>query len=204
MSALNRKPRLRSGHSWWPLAGVALVCLVLGSGAEEAREWGRYEREAIEAGETWRLVTGHFVHLGWGHLWLNLATLGLLAVIFDEALSAIGCLWVLLGSIIGIDAGLYLLQPGVAWYVGLSGVLHGVIAAGSLSLLGRDQTQFGLFIAAALIAKLSFEQGFGPLPFTQSASGGPVVVAAHLYGAVGGTVAMLPALWRRHFFVPGE
>jgi len=198
MSALNRKLALPSGSSWWPLAGVALLCLVLGFGAEEAREWGRYEREAIEAGEFWRLLTGHLVHSGWSHLWLNLAALGLLAVLFAEARTPLGWLWVLLSSAVVIDVGLYLLQPGVAWYVGLSGVLHGVIAAGSLSSLGREQTKSSLVIVAALLAKLGFEHWFGPLPLTQSASAGPVVVAAHLYGAVGGAMTAIPGLWHHH------
>ena len=196
--ALIQKIGLWPRSAWLPLAGIALICFVLAFGAEDAREWGRYERVALETGELWRLVTGHLVHLSWSHLWLNLAALGLLAIIFGEVLSAMSCLFVLLLSILGIDVGLYLLQPEISWYVGLSGVLHGVIAAGSLLLLWRDQTRFGLVIAATLIGKLSYEQWFGPLPFTQSASGGPVVVSAHLYGAIGGAVAVIPGILHRH------
>ena len=35
----------------------------------------RYSREGIENGECWRLVTAHFVHLSWMHLWLNALSL---------------------------------------------------------------------------------------------------------------------------------
>jgi hypothetical protein len=38
-------------------------------------------------------------------------------------------------------------------------------------------------------AKLIFEQVVGPVPFTAETVGGPVVVAAHLYGVVGGLLA---------------
>ena len=38
-------------------------------------------------------------------------------------------------------------------------------------------------------AKLIFEQVVGPVPFTAESVGGPVVVAAHLYGTIGGLLA---------------
>ena len=40
-------------------------------------------------------------------------------------------------------------------------------------------------------AKLGWEQLAGPLPFTGETAGGPVIVDAHLYGAVGGALAAL-------------
>jgi hypothetical protein len=44
-------------------------------------------------------------------------------------------------------------------------------------------------LALGLGAKLAFEQLVGPVPFTAQSVGGPVVVAAHLYGAVGALLA---------------
>jgi hypothetical protein len=70
----------------------------------------------------------------------------------------------------------------------LSGVLHGVVAAGALALMLRRQT-LGTVLALGLGAKLIFEQVVGPVPFTAESVGGPVVVAAHLYGTVGGLLA---------------
>ena len=198
MSALIQKLGLWQGRASFIWLGVVLICLLMAFGAEDAREWGRYEREGLEGGEFWRLVTGHLVHLSWSHMWLNVAALGLLAAIFGDALSITRCVLVLLGAVVGIDAGLYLLQPEIAWYVGLSGVLHGVMAAGSLLLLVHEQAKFGLTLAAVLLGKLVFEQLFGPLPMTHSASGGPVIVAAHLYGAVGAALAVLPVVLSRY------
>jgi membrane associated rhomboid family serine protease len=51
------------------------VCAVLAAGGDELRDLGRYDRQAIESGEYWRLVSGHLVHLGFGHVWPNLAAL---------------------------------------------------------------------------------------------------------------------------------
>jgi hypothetical protein len=80
------------------------------------------------------------------------------------------------------------LDPSVLWYVGLSGVLHGLVAAGALALVVRRQA-LGAVLGVCLGAKLVFEQIVGPVPFTAESVGGPVVVAAHLYGSAGGILA---------------
>ena len=77
-----------------------------------------------------------------------------------------------------IDLGLILLEPQVDWYVGLSGVLHGFVAAGALvACLRASRSAHGSRSVSA--AKLLWEQLVGPVPFTAAAVGGPVVVAAH-------------------------
>jgi rhomboid family GlyGly-CTERM serine protease len=168
------------------------ACLLLAAGGDEARELGRYEREALEHGEYWRLVSGHLVHLGAGHLWPNVAALAILGLLFEDAFRNADWWRVSAASAAAIDLGLYALQPGVTWYVGLSGVLHGIVAAGALVLALRRQ-RVGVVLAVALAAKLVFEQLVGPMPFTAESVGGPVVVAAHLYGAVGGLLAQAAA-----------
>jgi membrane associated rhomboid family serine protease len=93
---------------------IVTASLALGLGEDELRQWGRYDREALESGELWRLVTAHLVHLGWGHLWLNLAALVMMAVLFDGLMSASD--WVLASALaaLSIDIGLYLFHPDVA------------------------------------------------------------------------------------------
>jgi rhomboid family GlyGly-CTERM serine protease len=93
-----------------------------------------------------------------------------------------------LAAALSIDLGLYVLEPQVEWYVGLSGVLHGVVACGAL-LLVRLRSTVGVLLAIGLAGKLVFEQVVGPVPFTQASVGGPVITAAHLYGAAAGGVA---------------
>ena len=51
-------------------------------------------------------------------------------------------------------------------------------------------------ICALVIGKLIYEQLFGPLPGSESTSGGSVVVNAHLYGAIGGAIAA-GVFWHR-------
>jgi rhomboid family GlyGly-CTERM serine protease len=164
------------------------VCLVLAAGGDELRELGRYERDAIGNGEYWRLATGHLVHLGFGHLWPNLLALIIVGMLLEGVYRNADWWRVTLASAAAIDLGLYYLEPSVAWYVGLSGVLHGCVAGGAIALLAQRQTLGGV-LALGLSAKLLFEQVVGPVPFTAESVGGPVVVSAHLYGAIGGLLA---------------
>jgi rhomboid family GlyGly-CTERM serine protease len=167
---------------------LLVVCALFGAGGDELRDLGRYERLAIESGEYWRLVTGHLVHLGVGHLWPNLAATAIIGLLFEGVFRNADWLRIGAASAAAIDLGLYALEPQVQWYVGLSGVLHGYVAAGALALLMR-RDKLGVVLAMGVAAKLIFEQLSGPVPFTAASVGGPVVVAAHLYGVIGGVLA---------------
>lgn len=179
---------VRRLREWSALLAIFTACAVLAAGGDEVRELGRYQRDAIESGEYWRLVSGHLVHLGFGHLWPNLAALVVIGALFEGIFRNGDWVRASLASAAAIDLGLYVLDPGVVWYVGLSGVLHGLVAAGAFALLLRRQ-MLGAALALGLGAKLVFEQTVGPVPFTAESVGGPVVVAAHLYGAAGGLLA---------------
>jgi rhomboid family GlyGly-CTERM serine protease len=176
----------------WAVVALALLCLAFAAGGDEARELGRYERLAIENGEYWRLVTAHLVHLSAGHLWPNVAALAILGLLLDDVFRNADWWRVAAAAAAAIDLGLYLFQPGVHWYVGLSGVLHGVVAAGAVALFMHQRALAGA-LALGLTAKLAFEQVYGAVPFTAESVGGPVVVSAHLYGALGGALAEVGA-----------
>jgi len=176
----------------WAVVALLAVCLLLAAGGDGLRELGRYDRDAIDSGESWRLVTGHLVHLGFGHLWPNLAALAVVGMLFEDVFRNADWWRVSAVSAAAIDLGLYTLDPTVLWYVGLSGVLHGFVAAGALTLLLRRE-KLGVILGVGLGAKLLFEQLVGPVPFTAESVGGPVVVAAHLYGAAGGLFAQAAA-----------
>jgi rhomboid family GlyGly-CTERM serine protease len=147
----------------------------------------RYDRDALAAGQWWRLLTGHLIHLGFEHAVLDVAGLALMWALFARDYSARGWFMIIGLSILGIDAGLWLLSSTTQWYVGSSGVLHGVLAAGTCAHLRRREAD-GWVLALLLIGKLLYEQTLGPLPLT---SGGAVIVDAHLYGAAAGAVAAL-------------
>jgi rhomboid family GlyGly-CTERM serine protease len=174
---------------WQVPLGIALLCVALSLGGDTLRELARYERSEVLAGGIWRLLTAHLVHLGTGHTILNVSALGILVWLFDEVLDNTDWAVVMVTSALSIDAGLYWFASDVVWYVGLSGVLHGVMIAGSLKLLAA-RAPIGLLLLLVTLGKIAWEQWGGPVPYSELTSGGPVVVEAHLFGAVGGAAGL--------------
>jgi len=167
------------------LALLSTLCALIGN---PATHWLRYERTAILGGQWWRLISGNFVHLGWPHLVLNLAGLALIWILFRHAFSARNWIIVTFISSAAVGGGLLLFAPALEWYVGLSGALHGLFAAGLVAALFAGNRADWLLVIL-LCAKLAWEQFAGTMPGTAEIAGGKVIVDAHLYGAIGGAVA---------------
>ncbi len=168
--------------------GLLIACSVLllpELGGDVGRALLRYDRAGLAAGQWWRLLTGHIVHLDFEHAGLNSLGLVLMWALFARDYNPRQWLAIMLATIGAIDAGLWLRDSTVSWYVGSSGALHGMMSAGTLAHLRRRDLD-GWILAAFIVVKLSFEQGAGALPFSDSGAG--VVVDAHLYGALGGLV----------------
>ena len=170
----------------WLFGLLFAVLVSIGISGESTRLALRYEREPILAGEYWRLITGHFVHGTYQHLVLNLAGLALIAALFPREYSAKQWLWVLALSLVAIDVGFVFYEPQLRWYVGFSGVLHGALAAGAVAWWKSETRALALALTLILIGKLAWEQWHGALPLSGDL---PVVVDAHLYGAIGGAMA---------------
>jgi rhomboid family GlyGly-CTERM serine protease len=165
------------------LAAACVLLLLPSLTGEPGRLLLRYDREALAAGEWWRLLTAHVVHLGVRHALLNDLGLALMWALFARDYSLRQWAAVVLGAVVAIDAGLWLCDSTLEWYVGSSGALHGVMAAGALAHLRRGEPA-GAVLALALLAKLAYEYWAGALPFS---AGLPVVTSAHLYGVIGGS-----------------
>jgi rhomboid family GlyGly-CTERM serine protease len=175
---------------------IVLASVTLGLGEENLRQWGRFDREGLDAGEFWRVVTGHLVHLSWGHLWLNVIALIVMAILFDELMSASDWILASVLSALSIDVGLYVFEPDVLWYVGLSGALHGLMVVGAFALR-RNFPPLGYILLFGVFSKLTYEQLVGPIPFSEETSGGPVLVAAHFYGTIGGLLTQIILILRK-------
>jgi rhomboid family GlyGly-CTERM serine protease len=166
---------------------MALVCLLLlpEVWGDAARVGMRYDRAALAAGEWWRGFTAHHVHLDWVHAGLNVLGAVLMWALFARDYSAARWLAIWVASCLGVTIGIWCLNPDVGWYVGASGSLHGVMTAGTLAHLRRDDLDSWI-LAAFIIAKLAYETWAGQLPLAESDN---TIAEAHLYGAVGGLVA---------------
>ncbi len=159
---------------------LLVLSLVLGLG-DSACELLRYDRAAIAGGGWWRLLTAHIVHLDAHHLVLNGLGLVLMWSLFASDFDAVEWCVIVFAGALGISSGLWWLSPRVAWYVGASGVLHSVMAAGAAKHL-IDRVWDRWILIVFLSGKLAYEQLGGhehPL----------VVVDAHLYGALCGFAA---------------
>ena len=165
-----------------PLALIALVFL-LGLGGDAARTVLRYDSVAIGAGQWWRLLSANFVHLGWWHLFLNELGLLVLVLLCPERLSWLVWTRRLLLLSVGMCTCLFFFVPDIRWYVGMSGVIHGLFVLG----LGRQVMQKDLIAAgclAYLIGKIAWEMVSGVPVSDEAAIGGTVLVESHLYGAL--------------------
>jgi len=180
----------RQRNSFVAAGAVALLAVLLQTGGAPVRNALAWDRGSLEAGQVWRLVTGHLVHLGWSHVLLNVAGLAPVAWIAGGAWSLWRWAVIALLTIATIDAGFWYLYSDLDWYVGLSGLLHGLLVAGLFAgVVERDRE--AVVLAVLVAGKLAWEQVAGPLPGSESTSGGAVIVNAHLYGAIGGLLGAL-------------
>ena len=148
----------------------------------------RFDRHLIGQGDYWLLLTGHLVHLNWSHWGLNMAGLLIVAVFFSIYGRVLEWLFVLVFTAVVTGLCLYWFNPELILYVGLSGVLHGLFIYGAMREV-RYYPLSGYVLLLLLVGKLFWEYMNGPLPGSEEMTGGHVVVAAHLYGAIGGFAA---------------
>ena len=179
------------GGAYWLWVLILIVTLTI-----QLADWGghtRYDRNLITNGHYWLLFSGHLAHLNWAHWSLNMAGLAIVAFFF----SSYGLLWhwlsVIVISALSVGAGLYWFHPDIGWYVGLSGVLHGLFIFGVTREI-KVHPISGYVLLILLVGKLGWEMMYGALPGSQDMTGGTVVTDAHLYGGIGGVVSVI-AIW---------
>jgi rhomboid family GlyGly-CTERM serine protease len=192
---MSLSPRWARGRGGWRLPRVTLwlaatlAGLFLAFGA--APEALLYDRQAIQDGELWRLLTGHLIHADAVHLAWNLAAFVVLGALYETMArpSAARYLGLLLAGAVAIDAWLWWVEPGWSVYCGLSGLLNGLFAAVALALWRATRNPLALLLLAGDFGKIAFEaaQG-GALLATSSWSSVP---GAHLAGLAAGLILWL-------------
>ena len=176
---------LRRISRWQLPAVLVAVSGIFELFGDTGRALLQFDRVAILNLEIWRLLTGHLAHLGPSHWLLN--TFGLILVWLLVGVQFTGRQWLIVTiiSIAGVDAGLWFFDPQLVWYVGMSGFLHGILAAGVVKGF-QTVPREALMVGVAVLIKIVYEQLIGPLPGSEQSAGGSVVVDAHLYGALAG------------------
>lgn len=167
--------------------GVTTLLIIFQAFGENAISLLRYESTVSQTGEWWRLLSGHFVHLGWMHLGMNLAGLWILAFVFERVEEPlIGFISIIILAL-GISLGLMIFSSNIGWYVGFSGVLHGLIVLGALASF-HNEPRTATLLLVGVSTKLLWEQFFADAHAMESTIGGMVVYDAHLYGAITGAL----------------
>ncbi|MEZ9156685.1 rhombosortase [Vibrio lentus] len=158
---------------------TSLLCVLFQ--LEPVQAWVVWDKNAIADGQWWRILTGNFSHTNYSHLLMNLVGLWIISYLFQpnkkQLLSAL--------LFISLVTGFALLLSSIQIYVGLSGTLHGLFGLFALreALNGRNSSWLLVF---GLIAKIAWEQFFGPSSTTGELINARVAIEAHLAGALAG------------------
>jgi rhomboid family GlyGly-CTERM serine protease len=188
-------------------AGLALVVLAV-MAAELFLPAGALEyRRDVLAAEPWRLVTGHFVHLGVLHALLNCVALLLLGRLFEDRLRPVELFGLLAAAPLLISMLFWLLLPELEWYRGLSGVLHTIFFAGCVAWIGGTSGRARWLPIAALVGgtlKVLIEQPWDSSFPIHEVLSFAVVPQAHLIGALLGTAAGLVLRQRKRKAEPEQ
>ena len=181
-----------------------------------------YNRSALIHYELWRLLTCHWVHLSWDHLFWSAMTflaLGSLCELMDKKkyYATVGV------SALLVPVAIRWGQPDLTIYGGLSGLdcalwtlLMVLLIKREIRSRSRIWLAFFSVLLVGLIAKITYETVTGLTIFVSNHHAGMVPVPlAHL---VGGVVGAWIGLWRdsaisgrasqqapnRHSFLPGD
>ena len=143
--------RIKSLPDWRYVAIIIpIMALLQAIGPEHLR----YERDWVQTGQIWRIVTGHWVHVGWVHWFLNSFSLVVMVILTTPAWSVPRWIINTVGLAIGISILMTLFNPEVKDMAGHSGVLYGLFILGALTVY------FGL-MPLAMRFFLSLEQAPG-------------------------------------------
>jgi hypothetical protein len=173
---------------------LAFVCAAtfVSAGPTVLSDWFALERDAVQAGELWRIWSGHLWHGSAVLAIWDLTAIALLGSWVEhrsraELLAVLGLAPLLSG------AAVLVLRPDLASYQGSSALASALLVTECLRLLGREQ--HGIARGVALLAlvgfgvKVMFESaGLWTSPALAGATALESVAVAHLAGALAGAL----------------
>jgi rhomboid family GlyGly-CTERM serine protease len=170
--------RIRHSGDWrfvGIFVAIAVVLQIIGP------EYFRYQSDWPQSGQLWRVVSAHWVHVGWMHLLLNTLGLAICVTLTTPGWSLQRWFVQSLLLAIGISLLCTLQNPEISWYAGFSGVLFGLYFLCAHDLYRRDRL-IAVLVASAIVIKVLLEQ-YTDIDVDSSALiGARVIVDAHLYG----------------------
>lgn len=170
----------KTGPGW---IFIAVALIVMGLLQLSDFQTLRYQQNWLANGEYWRIFSAHWVHVNTPHLLLNAFGLVLCMGITSPPWSIMR--WVIYNFLLtlGISISFTLLNPELQWYAGYSGVLYGIFMLAAIDLYRRDKP-IAVLLTMAISTKIVLEQVGGFNVTSSKFIGTPVVIDAHLYGAL--------------------
>ncbi len=159
-----------------------------------------YDRNAIAAGEWWRLVTGHWVHFGWFHYVVDAGLFLLIGRCLEYIWPKTSRLALVLMPL-AISGGLYFWDTEMIRYAGLSGLNVGFLIFLSIDSWRKDHKDwFWPAVLVLHVLELWLEtaqggQGGAMVPFDDPSV--KVATSAHVFGVIYAVVWWLGTLRKK-------
>lgn len=154
----------------------------------------------IAQGETWRVLSGHFIHADAQHLFWNCLGLVVLGALIEWRSR-----WILCAAlVIGVTAVNLLLLSAMSqlnYYCGLSGVLNTLLLVALWLEWINTHSRVLIVVACICLAKVVFEVSMGTSIITQISW--PPYAWSHVAGLAGGGVVILLQLGLGSTSAPG-
>lgn len=178
--------------------------LILGKG-DRFLQLMDLERTLFLQGEVWRFLTCHLVHISFKHYWVDLAATAALGVIYEPDLKRH---WtgIFFACAVTISVMFLTCIPRLEYYRGLSGISHGLFAAGMMIEWYHTRPKSlrrMLFycVATGFVGKVVYETVSGNFLWGMSqdvAVMGNPIPEAHLTGMLTGTLYAWLVLRKQH------
>jgi len=182
--------------------GIPFITLFIGTAAfllffGDSAPYLQYNRAAIANGELWRFVTSHLTHWSFNHLlWCTITFVSLGCIC--ERLSRTGFVTTLLVSSFIIPLVSWLVEPGMDFYRGLSGLASSIFVFGAGIMLcenyvHRNWPEFILAAVAGLAfsGKIIFEFVSGNALFVNTEELFAPAPLAHITGGIIGLLMVI-------------
>jgi rhomboid family GlyGly-CTERM serine protease len=195
---MRAQPHHAAGARPWAILLLSLGA-VIAQASPALTGWASLRRADLADGQLWRLVSGHWTHWSADHLaWDLLVFAGAGAILERRGRRRLVLACTGLAAM-SVGVGVWLLEPGIGEYRGLSGIGTALFTLATLDLLRdslrsghREQAVLLAAVLAASLGKVGFEAGTGRALFVDTDAAGFVSLPlAHLLGGAVAPLLML-------------
>ncbi len=177
-----------------------LISVIVVSGILIIGQWFQsdlfFNRNDINQGQWWKIITGNFTHSNIPHLLLNLSGLWILVLLFIDSITSITFIFSAVFLAFAVGLGLYFFTPELSGYYGFSGVLYGLYFVAAVLAILKNDLFTGVSVALLIGGKIIWDYKTGGSQASADLIGIPVANDAHLYGFFGSLLIAVFLLFR--------